>query len=205
MMSYNEERKNLTNDEIEILISKGGSVEEIVEGSLSFCIYMANKYKDHYIYEAEDFIQLALLGLMKAIKAYDPTKGAKFFTYTGRIILNEINYYIRRNRDHYKVKSFDTVCVIDEKSDGDITLEDMLEDKNDYYQETIDSMAIEEIRDILDNKIDITDRNRDIMKQYLFSGKRQAEIAHNINMSQSIVSRIIKKETIKIQKIYNRG
>ncbi|MCL6552959.1 MAG: sigma-70 family RNA polymerase sigma factor [Firmicutes bacterium] len=47
----------------------------------------------------EDLVQVGYLGLLNAIAAFDPTRGAKFTTYASYLIRGEIRHYLRDQRD----------------------------------------------------------------------------------------------------------
>ena len=46
-------------------------------------------------YEAEDLIQIGLLGLLKAIRTFDPARGCAFSTYAVPLVLGEIRRFLR--------------------------------------------------------------------------------------------------------------
>ncbi len=47
----------------------------------------------------EDLVQVGYIGLLNAIAAFDPTRGAKFSTYASYLIRGEIRHYLRDQRD----------------------------------------------------------------------------------------------------------
>lgn len=47
----------------------------------------------------EDLVQVGYIGLLNAIAAFDPTRGAKFDTYSSYLIRGEIRHYLRDQRD----------------------------------------------------------------------------------------------------------
>lgn len=47
----------------------------------------------------EDLVQVGYIGLLNAIAAFDPTRGAKFATYASYLIRGEIRHYLRDHRD----------------------------------------------------------------------------------------------------------
>ncbi|MDR7484307.1 MAG: sigma-70 family RNA polymerase sigma factor [Armatimonadota bacterium] len=48
---------------------------------------------------SDDLVQVGYIGLLNAISAFDPTKGAKFATYASYLIRGEIRHYLRDQRD----------------------------------------------------------------------------------------------------------
>ena len=47
----------------------------------------------------DDLIQVGYIGLLNAIAAFDPTRGAKFATYASYLVRGEIRHYLRDQRD----------------------------------------------------------------------------------------------------------
>lgn len=50
-------------------------------------------------YDRDDLFQAGCMGLIKAYRTYDPSKGAELFSYAYKSILGEIRAYIRENRN----------------------------------------------------------------------------------------------------------
>ena len=48
---------------------------------------------------SDDLVQVGYIGLLNAITAFDPTRGAKFATYASYLIRGEIRHYLRDQRD----------------------------------------------------------------------------------------------------------
>ena len=62
--------------------------DELIVNNIPFVYHMVHKYYPTYAND-EDVVQAGMLGLVKAAKNYDATKG-KFSTYAGVIIKREI-------------------------------------------------------------------------------------------------------------------
>lgn len=58
-----------------------------------------NIVKKMSYYDRDDLFQVGCIGLIKAYRAYDPSKGAELFSYAYKSILGEIRTYIRENRN----------------------------------------------------------------------------------------------------------
>jgi RNA polymerase sigma-B factor len=68
--------------------------EELVERFLPFARDLAGRYS--YMDEPfEDLLQVAYMGLIKAIDRYEPQRGAKFTSYAAPTILGELKRYFR--------------------------------------------------------------------------------------------------------------
>lgn len=72
-----DEQKKLVSDYIE---NKPGAEERLYNQYANMVIKFANKYSG-YDFKQESLVSEATIGLLKAAKNYDETKGASFFTY----------------------------------------------------------------------------------------------------------------------------
>ncbi|HTD48532.1 MAG TPA: SigB/SigF/SigG family RNA polymerase sigma factor [bacterium] len=68
--------------------------EELILAHESLAIYLARKFADRGE-PLEDLIQVAQVGLIKAIDRYDPARGIEFTTYVTPTIVGEIKRYFR--------------------------------------------------------------------------------------------------------------
>lgn len=116
-------------------------------------IKIAYKITQHYRFcgiEYEDLKQICLYGLWKAVLTYKEDKNA-FTTYAYRVIQNEVNQYLRKNRKHFTDQYFSSIIY------DDMTLEDVIADTNN---------EIEKIENSIDSKNCITKiRSSDIKKE----------------------------------------
>ena len=164
--------------------------EEVFNKNKNIAYKIASNYKNCGV-EQEDLKQMCLIGLWKAVITYKKGKNCALSTYSYRVIQNEINDYLRRNRKNFLNRSFS------EKTGENIVLEDTLESKIDY---------IEKLEKDLDNKTYLNQIKNSKLKEkekqvleLLAKGYRQRKIANTIGISQPQVSRIIKNLRKKIK------
>ncbi len=124
--------------------------------------------------ELEDLQSLALLGLVKAAKAFDKERGYKFSTFAIKIMRNEILQEVRRQR-----KQRNQVSLNSPIADGLFTLGDVLEDKQNVFAEAEVQALIE----------DLEENEKKAVRMILFQGVEQTEAAEVIGVSQSMISR----------------
>lgn len=119
-----------------------------------------------------------------------------FSTYAYAVIKNELNMYIRRhvNRMYKHTVSIETPIT------DNLALEDTLEDNNDYIEDLIDQIDMIEIKEILDS-LYLSDRDKRVLEM-LFQGRTQTEIAIEIEVSQTQISRIRQNIIKRARKIY---
>lgn len=66
------------------------------------CTPLVRRIASEFVYSgvpADDLIQVGYIGLLNAIAAFDPDRGAKFATYASYLIRGEIRHYLRDQRD----------------------------------------------------------------------------------------------------------
>lgn len=68
--------------------------DELVVSHLNLARYLAMRFS-HRGEQIDDLVQVATLGLIKAIDRYDPTRGVEFTTYAAPTIIGEIKRYFR--------------------------------------------------------------------------------------------------------------
>ena len=72
------------------------SAKKLIVSHLRLVVSIAKKYKGYGLQES-DLIQEGNLGLMKAVKRFDPEKGVRLVTFAMHWIKAEINEYVIRN------------------------------------------------------------------------------------------------------------
>ena len=90
MSSYSD---NLTNIEL----SQGGdeaATEELIRTNYALAASIARRFQGRGA-ECEDLIQIALMGMLKAIRSFDVTRGNTFSTYAVPLIIGEIRRFLR--------------------------------------------------------------------------------------------------------------
>jgi len=72
------------------------AARELVMSHLRFVVHIARSYRGYGLAEA-DLIQEGNVGLMKAVKRFDPSKGVRLVSFAVHWIKAEIHEYILRN------------------------------------------------------------------------------------------------------------
>ncbi len=172
----------------------------LVERNLRLVVYIAKKFENTGI-GIEDLISIGTIGLMKSVNTFNSEKKIKLATYASRCIENEILMYLRRNN---KIK---TEVSIDEPlnkdSDGnELLLSDILgTDPDITYRKLEDEVDMKLLREAIKK---LNDREKNIMEMRFgfISGKEktQKEVADELGISQSYISRLEKKIINKMKK-----
>ena len=132
----------------------------------------------------DDLQSLALLGLVKAAKAFDEERGYKFPTLAITVMRNEILQEVRRQRKQRNQVSLNSPIV-----DGLFTLGDVLEDKRNVFAEA-------EIQALIE---DLEENEKKVVRMILFQNMKQTEAAEVIGVSQCMISRYYRSGIQKLR------
>ena len=173
--------------------------DRLIEHNLRLVVYIARKFENTGIH-MEDLISIGTIGLIKAIETYNLEKKTKLATYASRCIENEILMYLRKNASRRGEVSFDEPLNTD--WDGnELLLSDVLGDDEGVGKKLED----EEDKKIIAEAISgLSEREREIIELRFGLGgrkeKTQKEVADEIGISQSYISRLEKKIISRMQK-----
>ncbi len=189
--------------EAEIISQMEGDPEKasvLIEHNLRLVVYIAKKFESTGI-PLEDLTSVGTIGLIKAINTYKSDKNIKLATYASRCIENEILMYIRKNSNRYVEISIDEPLNTD--WDGnELLLSDVLGTDDDVVYKNIEEEENKKI--IHDALAKLNKRERVIIDlRYGFidgNEKTQKEVADELGISQSYISRLEKKIIKKLKK-----
>lgn len=173
--------------------------EKLVQHNLRLVAHIVKKYNQAG--EAEDFIGVGSLGLIKAIETYKPNVGTQFSTYAARCIENEILMLIRVNKKHKNTISLEDVLCADDE-DNEISVVDLAhEEENDVALITENNILKEKLEKILVETLSKREYTIICMRYGLNNMPMltQREVAKKLGISRSYISRLEKKslETLK--------
>lgn len=171
----------------------------LIEHNLRLVAHIVKKF-DNTGEDLEDLISIGTIGLIKAIESFQPDKGTKLATFAARCIENEILMHLRSLKKSRKDVSLHDPIGTD-KEGNEITLIDILGTEAD---EVIDKVQLKiEKSKIFQNLSILDDREQEVIKGRfgLIQGKderTQREIAKELGISRSYVSRIEKRALMKL-------
>ena len=151
--------------------------------------------------DQDDLISIGTIGLIKAVKTFDPQKKIKLATYASRCIENEILMHLRKVSGQRAEVSFDEPLSSD--WDGnELLLSDILGTEPDSVIRPIeDDVDRELLREALSR---LPQRERQIISlRFGLSGRRsmtQKEVADLLGISQSYISRLEKRIIARMRK-----
>ena len=173
----------------------GKARSALIEHNLRLVVYIAKKF-DNTSVGVEDLISIGTIGLIKAINTFKPDKNIKLATYASRCIENEILMYLRRNNKTKLEVSIDEPLNVD--WDGnELLLSDILGTEEDTIYRDLEDEAERKILFRALNKL--SGREKLIVRMRFGldhpEGKEmtQKEVADQLGISQSYISRLEKK------------
>lgn len=173
----------------------------LIEKNLRLVAHVCKKYGNSNVPQ-EDLISIGTIGLIKGINSFDPEKGARLSTYVSRCIDNEILMYFRSTKK-LSAEVYLNDPIGKDKDDNIVTLQEVLENDERSVEDSVDlKMKIKILYDKM--KSILKDREKTILElRFGLDGhkpKTQIEIAEQLGISRSYVSRIETKAIHKLAK-----
>lgn len=174
----------------------------LIEHNLRLVVSIAKKF-DNTGVAREDLISIGILGLIKAIHAFDPEKRIRLVTYASRCIENEILMYLRRNRRTRMEVSMDEPLNVD-RDGNELLLSDVLSSDEDAVLRRMEKEAeIALLRKAIEK---LSPREQTFLRLRFGLGiaegkeKTQKNVAEVLGISQSYVSRMEKRIMKQLKK-----
>jgi RNA polymerase sporulation-specific sigma factor len=173
--------------------------ELLILHNLRLVVYIAKKFESKTA-STEDLISIGSIGLMKAVRTFNPDKNIKFATYASRCIENEILMHLRKISNQKTEMSFDEPLSVD--WDGnELTLRDVLGTDAEEVFEDIE--YDDEKRMLMKSVNSLPQKERELMIMRFGLGggspHTQKQLADSLGISQSYISRLEKRILKKIK------
>lgn len=165
----------------------------LIVHNLRLVVYIAKKFENTGIW-LEDLVSIGTMGLIKAVNTFSKEKNIKLATYASRCIENEILMYLRKYSQYKYDISIDEPLNVD--WDGnELLLSDILGTESDCVNSPIEEEVERQLlRDAVNH---LGEREKKIMEmRFGLNGckeKTQKEVADEIGISQSYISRLEKR------------
>ncbi len=191
-------------EELDILVKmqteEDWAKQQLIEHNLRLVVYIAKKFESAET-DLEDLISIGSIGLIKAINSFKPDKNIKVATYASRCIENEILMYLRKISKYKREVSFDEPLNVDAEG-NELNLTDLVPCEINCPQEDMDNRVEKQLLWKVLNKLN--PREKEIMVlRYGLDGKdekTQKEVASEMGISQSYISRLEKKILVRLKK-----
>lgn len=180
-----------------------------VQEHLGLANLQANRvYEKFYLqdrYDYEDILQMCYVGLVKAARKFDETKGFKFSTFACKWmwgwvmsnILRDKYYPAKEKYKHLKSFVYSTDAVVPNCEDKEMTYIDLISDPENEIENCLNSMALKQALKKL------PDKHRNVIYFRYFKNKTQTEIAKILGTDQANISRTEKAALKKLKEYIN--
>ncbi len=171
---------------------------KLIEHNLRLVAHIVKKY-DHKKNDVDDLISIGTIGLIKGVDSFSYKKGTRLTTYAAKCIENEILMYYRSDKKNNKNISLnESICFY--KDGNEITFLDILKTPKPDFENDIQKkdniVLLKKYFNVLNER-----EKEIIIKRYGLNNERevtQKEIAKQLGISRSYVSRIEKRALTKI-------
>ena len=170
------------------------------ERNLRLVAHIVKKYMNSGK-ETDEMISVGIVGLVKAVNTYNFEKGSRLATYAARCIDNELLMLMRGDRKlSREVSLYDPIGT--DKEGNEITLLSILEHEDEDIIDQLDKkQSLRKLSKIL-SKVLTPREYFVVIRRYGLYGHHettQRELAEQLNISRSYVSRIEKKALEKLR------
>lgn len=196
--------KPLTEEEENYYLERAenGDIEArnvLIERNLRLVAHIMKKYYAHTD-DQEDLISIGTIGLIKGITTFDRKKGARLATYAARCVENEILMYFRSQKKSSQDVSLSD-CIETGADGAALSLMDVVSGDEDLLEQVNRRQMLKRVCQAVDHCL--TEQEKEvILHRYGLGGctaQRQREVAQQLGISRSYVSRIEKKALEKLR------
>ncbi len=176
----------------------------LIERNLRLVAHVIKKYQ-YLEEEQEDLISIGTIGLIKAVSTFNARKGNRLAAYASKCIDNEILMYLRSKKKTSKEVSLYEPIGTDREG-NEIKLYDIIETEEDDVPERLYLKEnIQKLYEKVENELSQRERLVLKMRYGLYNGEEytQREIARQLGISRSYVSRIEKSAVEKLRVFFH--
>lgn len=170
---------------------------------------VAHIVKKYYVTckDQDDLISIGTVGLIKAIDSFNPQNGARFATYAGKCLQNEILMYFRSQKKLSLETSINDSVDVD-KDGKPLTYIDIIATDEDIVEEIDRTLKLSLVKKAVNTVLTPKERTIIILRYGLTAdGKSyaQRQVAEKLGISRSYVSRLEKGALEKINMYVKKG
>lgn len=173
----------------------------LIERNMRLVAHVVKKYQGTD-YDMEDLISVGTIGLIKAVNTFKTDKGSRLATYAAKCVENEILMLLRAGKKYSReVSLFEPIGV--DKDGETVSLVDVIEmDNKEAVENLIFEQDVKDLYRSYERCLKDTEKKVVGMRYGLYGRKAhtQREIAKELGISRSYVSRIEKRALEKLKK-----
>ena len=172
--------------------------EKLIEHNLRLVAHIVKKYYTA-AEDQEDLISIGTIGLIKAIDSFNPKNGARFATYAGKCLQNEILMHFRSQKKTACEVSINEAIDTD-KEGNPLTYGDIISVEDTIAEDLDIAIRSDAAKKIILTRLDERARRIVCLRYGLFGNDTltQREVAERMGISRSYVSRIEKAALAEI-------
>ena len=172
--------------------------EKLIEHNLRLVAHIVKKYYTA-AEDQEDLISIGTIGLIKAIDSFNPKNGARFATYAGKCLQNEILMHFRSQKKTACEVSINEAIDTD-KEGNPLTYGDVISVEDTIAEDLDIAIRSDAAKKIILTELDSRARRIICLRYGLFGNDTltQREVAERMGISRSYVSRIEKASLSEI-------
>ncbi len=171
----------------------------LIEHNLRLVAHIVKKYYANHKNQ-EDLMSIGTVGLIKAVDTFDVTNGARFATYASKCLQNEILMYFRAQKKIGAEVSMNETIDVD-KEGNPLTYIDVISCDDTIDDDLAERIDAETVRRLMETRLEEREK-RILIRRYGLDNRppcTQREIAKQMRISRSYVSRIEKSALLKIR------
>ncbi|MCG7345064.1 RNA polymerase sporulation sigma factor SigK [Sporosarcina sp. ACRSL] len=176
--------------------------DELIERNMRLVAHVVKKFHPKHE-QLDDYISIGTIGLMKAVNSFTLDRKTKLATYAARCIENEILMYLRTQKKVQKdVSLFDPIGM--DKDGQSLQIADLLQTDEEAPIDTVQQKEQKErlyrhLGKLDGRELEIIQRRYGLLDDQPMT---QKEIAQQLNISRSYVSRIEKRAIVKLYQLF---
>lgn len=175
----------------------------LIERNLRLVAHVIKKYQS-VDEDLEDLISIGTIGLIKAIVTFDPQKGNRLAAYASKCVENEILMHLRvRKKSSKDISLYEPIGT--DREGNEIKLYDIIEtDEEDIPERVHLKENIHKLYEKVENELSQREKLVLKMRYGLYGGEEytQREVARQLGISRSYVSRIEKSAVEKLRSFF---
>ena len=177
----------------------------LIERNLRLVAHVIKKYQN-LEEDPDDLISIGTIGLIKAVVTFNPDKGNRLAAYASRCVENEILMHLRsRKKASKEISLYEPIGT--DREGNEIRLYDIIEtDEADVPDKIYLKENIQKLYEKVENELSKREKLVLKMRYGLYNGEEytQREIARQLHISRSYVSRIEKRAFMKIYREFQK-